>query len=480
MPTIALTDDTVATLRCPPSKRVELYRDSVLKGLAIQVTRPGPRGSGTASYVAQFKDGDATRQTVLGSVHELSLDTAREEAVMALRKMRAEYAQVANARGKGSLAAVFDSYIDAKNIEAHNARKYRQVLQVYGGPLWTMSADSIDASHVIAQRKAVVSGSFAEWHRKQGTTELKAKGGPRAANDLAQYGSMVMAWHLGNNSGKRNPFAGIDALPTPEGGPAYVFDPRELPAVARFVDRLDADHRVMFWLLMMTGARPLGISRMRWDRLDLDAGTYKLTRDKAECAGWKPATSPEWDYPLDTYSVSLLRAHALFKREGAIYLFGSPLWKRRDQPISTTPMLVIFKALREQCALSADCTPYAARYTRATYTEVLFGQTLLTQRMLHHESNWGKGQTLNGERLGATPGYIKTVTEQVRPYVQAYADAVLELCEVQPMTEQVRRVFLEGEALTIQQRHELVLNAGTPSVLATTPLPATAAETAPA
>ena len=459
MPRLTLTEDNILELRCPLGKKLEVYRDEVCPGLELHVMR-----SGVQTYFAMHREATGSKTSSrLGSSDSMSLIQARKEAVLALAEKQKAAAKSGRVKTRATLAEVFALYIKAKNILPDNAKKYEQVLRTYGGPLWIQGIDSITAADVLKQRQHVAEGTLGAWHASHGAP-VQATGGAGSANDLMEYGSMLLNWHLG--PGARNPFKGIEPLPTPEASGQFVFEPGHFPAVWRFMSRCAADARTLFWVSLLTGARPKAVARMMWKRLDLEKGTYHLTNDKVECAGWKPATSPEWNYPLDTYTLELLREHRMFTDPDAVFVFESAQRKRTGQPISDRPLSTIYHELRQALALPEACTPYAGRYTRATYSEVLFGDTILTQRMLNHQSDWGQGASVRGKKLGATPGYIRTaaLTELVRSKVQTYADAIMELCEQKQMTEQTRRMFLANEALTIYERHELVLQA-TPEAL---------------
>jgi integrase len=461
MPRITLTDDNIHTLECPGDKRFEIWRDEVIPGLELHITR----ATGTRTFVAMHRTlSGSKRPTRLGTVNEMTLPAARRAASSALDKADKEDQKARKERGRETLQAAFESYIRAKNIAPENATRYRHVLEVYGGPLWTCELSAITPKAVLDQRDAVADGSFVRWHQRQGRT-LKAQGGPGQANYLIQYGSMVLAYRLGRHA--VNPFAGIEPKPTASSDTErYVFEPKDLPAVWEFIARQDAASRTLFWVAFLVGARPTAIARLMWKRLDLQAGTYELTQDKTECQGWKPATSPAWKYPLDAYTLELLRDYKAWNaRDDDEFVFQSRQGRRSGQPISDTPLSNIYLALRAALGLPASATPYAARYTRATYSETLFGDTLLTQRMLNHQSDWGEGRTVRGRRMGATPRYVVSATELVRPYVQTYADTILELAGQKPMSPRTRAVFIDRSELTIWDRHQLVLQSATPEVL---------------
>lgn len=466
MPNIFLTEENVHELTCPPSKKAELYRDIGLPGLILQVTRLGTR-----AYLAEHRlENDSKQQKRLGTPSlkadkydpdKLTLKDARSAAVRKLDTMRAADIKESKVKRHDILSDVFKNYIRAKNIIIDNSRRYEQVLRVYGGPIWELPASAITPQLVLDQREKVADGSFLAWHTKRGS-ESKAKGGPGSANDLIEYGSMVWAWHRPKQP---NPFAGIEPYPTGPAREKYVFEPGDMPRIYKAVQRLQFERRLLFWTLLLTGGRPLAVLRMKWARLNLDKGWYTLTNNKIECAGWKPATSPEWNYPLDEWLLEMLRELREYAPEDAVYLFESNQSKRAGQPMSHTAVDTIFAELREQCGFPRNCTPYATRYTRGTYSEIIFGNTLLTQRMLNHQSDYGKeGTKIAGAKMGATGRYV-TATEHIRSSVNTYASTIKELCGIIPMSEQTRFVFFENKALTIYERHQYLLEAGTPDVL---------------
>lgn len=466
MPSLMFTDANVLDVGCPSSKKAELYRDESIKGLVLQVTRLGTR-----AYLAEYRMSSGSKPQVrLGTPatkadkadpDKLTLQAARTAAVKAVDALRLTDAKENKSKGTDHLCDVFANYVRARNIIPENSRRYEAVLRGYGAPFWNKPVEGITAGAVLDQRAKINDGTFARWQTTKGPS--KALGGPGCANDFIEYGSMVYTWHRPKNP---NPFSGIEAYETGPARDKYNFEPTDMPRLYQAVKRLTAERRILFWTLMLTGGRPLAVLRMKWARLDLDAGTYKLTNNKVECAGWKPATSPEWDYPLDSWLIELLREHRMFTRDDAVYVFQSTQLKRANKALSHTSLDTIFAELRQKLALPTVCTPYAARYTRGTYSEILFGDTLLTQRMLNHQSDYGKaGTKVAGAVMGATGGYVKTLTEVVRSKVQTYADTVQELCGLRPMSPQTTQIFIENKSLTIYDRHALLLQAGTPEVL---------------
>lgn len=459
VPTLLFTDEAVRSAACPDGKKVEYFRDEMLRGLVLQVTKNDVR---TFTAETRLENGGKSHSR-LGGIDELTVREARIACLRALDDKKREISRAEKALGATSIAEIFEQYCRANNIIAENARNYRHVLRVYGCELWECPVETVTRKAVLAKREAIKNGSFASWHierRKNDPSHpaTRAKGSAGMANDFIAYGSMICTWH--GISREKNPFTGIEPYPEERTRTSIAIEPKWWPAIYRSVCRMSSDWRVIFWTTVLTGARPRAVVGMLRKRLDLDSGVYELSKDREECAGWKPANTPAWSYPLDTNLLAMLREHCDWQRVDDVYVFRSKIQKRAGKRISTTVVNNVFARIREDCGLPKEFTPYSARYTRGTYSELLFGDSLLVQRMLNHQSEWGRGQTVGGRRMSATPGYVRTLTEQVRPKVQDYADTIFELCGAKPMREPTRRIFIDNESLTIFDRYIMAFEEG--------------------
>jgi integrase len=185
-----------------------------------------------------------------------------------------------------------------------------------------MAIKEITPKAVLDQRAKVKLGTFIQWHEKHTSPVPTAKGGPGCANDLVEYGSMVCSY-AGLSAPGQNPFKGIDAFPTGEPREKLVIEPTLWPRIYKALQRRSYRERLVFWTACLMGARPLAAARMKWARLDLEQGSYHLTADKLECAGWKPSTSPEWKYPVDDWLLSMLREQKEWVKPDEVWVFPS-------------------------------------------------------------------------------------------------------------------------------------------------------------
>ena len=438
MPRLPNSDRGIQRLETPTEKRYEMYRDEAVKGLVLRIMKTGHR-----AWVAERRKPNGSKQeTPLGVGDSLTLAEAREACIKALAEKESEERNVEE-RTPGTLAAEFEDYCLANRIIPEHAKEYRRTLSIYGAAIWNMPVNKITRSLVLKTRERIKEGDFEE-----NLPYTPERGGAAKANDFIRYGSMVMAWSQNN---KENPFHGIQPLPrdNEEGeSKKYVFQPKDWPAIFDVIERWNSDDRDLILTHIMLGARPAGTCRMRWDRLDLDKGTYKLTNNPEECMGWKPAKSPSWAYPVDDYTLERLRERKQFAHPGVDFIFPSPYENRKNQPITNRPLESLFRELRVRLNLPAHCTAYSARYTRATYSEMAFGSTHITSRMLNHRTDTGKGgKNATHKYIITGPGEVGDASDEqigyktLKAYVNRYSEIILELAGRRELSEATRILF---------------------------------------
>lgn len=410
-----------------------MYRDQVVKGLVLRVMKTGHR----AWIVERRRKSGSKKETPLGPGDALTLAEARENALKVLADYTEQELKEEVLRGN-TLASAFSDYCIARRIPEQHAKEYRRALEIYGAALWKLPLEKITRNLVLKIMKNIEDGVF-----EPGLPYTPKNGGRAKSKDFIRYGAMIYAWAEPKLT---NPFHGIDTYESSNPRENYVFQPRDWPAIFDFADRLGGDDRDLFLLQLMLGTRPLATSRLRWDRLDLEKGTYNLTNDKEECMGWKPAKSPSWKYPLDDHSVNILRQRKEFTRRGT-FVFESHFEQRSGNPITTRVLERLFKELREHLHLPVNCVPYSTRYTRATYSEIAFGNTQITSRLLNHRID-----TRNG--VNATPGYITTGDglltlgdesdvgySAIKHCANRYSEILLELGGRKELSDKTREIF---------------------------------------
>lgn len=426
---VLFTDDNVLAFPAPRSGAPLIYRDEAIKGLILSVSKTGVRAYKTETRTPQ----GGKNHGHLGLATDVSLSEARAKAVRELDKRSAEQTKTVARESGRTLEGVLDAYVKDKGITADNARRYRQVLRTYGWPFWTKSVKTITRDEVQRHRTKVRDGEFPK------PPESSALGGPGCANDLCEYGSMVVSWLLGRKAD--NPFKDHTPYVTAEPEERYVIEPTDWGRIYQLVQRWHQDDRDMFWLHVLLGARPLGTARLRWDRVLWDKRAYRLTQDRVECQGWKPAQSPGWDYPVDNWSMDILRERHKFADPSCPFVFPSPQRRHEGGAVSTGPLTRMFDELETKLMLPSGCTPYAARYTRGTYSDALFGTGQLTAIMLNHQVDYGQRQVRKyvvvDDRTAESFGY-----STIQRYVQRYSEAIQELCGTREASAEVMQKLL--------------------------------------
>lgn len=417
---VVLTDEAAKSLPAPTEGKPTLYRDAAAQGLILAVGKTGSR-----SWLFETRGAGGSRSTTkLGDVATMPISEARRRTFRAADAAE-ESKRALETSTKGEAAsAVLARYLADKQTSADNARKYKQALRTYGWPWWSRPLADVTRREVQDHRVKVREGYFPK------PPESTAKGGVRAANSVVEYYSMLASWALGTKADH----AWRDHIPfhADASSTKWVIPPATWPLLADAVARWTADDRDLFWLHALLGARPRGTARMRWDRVDLERGVYHLTQDPVDCEGWKPRQSPAWDYPLDKWSIEILRERKRHAHPGAVFVFPSDLRRAAGQPISGKPLELLWKKLRAQLALPEGAVPYCTRYTRGTYAEVLFGSGHLTAILLNHQLDFGMTQTVKytvvGEGQGVGMGFVVQA-------VESYSQTLRQLAGLAPHTE---------------------------------------------
>ncbi len=310
--TVLFSEEAVVAFPAPKAGAPLIYRDEAIKGLILSVSKTGVRSYKTETRTPQ----GGKNHTHLGYAPADKLDDIRKKAVVELGRKASEQAKTTAQDSGRTMEGVLEAYIRDKGIQPENARKYRQALRTYGWPFWAKSVKHITRDEVLRHRTKVKEGNFPR------PPDSKAQGGPGPANRMTEYGSMVVTWLLGRRAD--NPFKDHIPYATTEPEERYVLEPTDWGRIYQVVQRWDQDDKDLFWLHVLLGARPMGTARLRWDRVLWDQRAYKLTQDRKECQGWKPAQSPAWDYPLDSWSMDILRERKKFADPACPYVFPSP------------------------------------------------------------------------------------------------------------------------------------------------------------
>jgi integrase len=266
---IGILNDSMAKSLPVPDRGSKVYYDDRLSGFGVRVTAAGAR-----SFILNYRTrAGRERRITIGSAGHWRCAAARDEA----RRLKTiidsggdplgDYEAERAAPTMRALAERFEQEHFAK-LRPSTARDYRLMLERHVLPLF-------------GGRKAadIAYEDIAALHRK-----VTRHGAPYKANRvvalLSKMFSMAVRWKVRPD----NPAKGIER--NQEAKRRRYLKPDEL---ARLTDALNAhpDQQAVniVRLLLMTGARRGEVLAMRWDELDLSAGTWtkpaSLTKQRA-------------------------------------------------------------------------------------------------------------------------------------------------------------------------------------------------------
>ena len=183
---------------------------------------------------------------------------------------------------------------------------------------------------------------------------------------------------------------------------------------------------------LFTGMRSSAVQRMRWDRINLDLGVYRVDRGDI---GWKGFEG--W-LPLSDFVLNLLReiqigAHGY---RDSVWVFPS-----RDR----TTHLKSFRGTVEKCGegLSYRPIPHDLRKTLAGAAQIVLKDVSLVGALLAHR--WATdeyGNALPGQAV--TMMYITPEIQVLRSAANRVVDVMLQICEERPMTAKTRSLLREN------------------------------------
>jgi integrase len=214
--------------------------------------------------------------------------------------------------------------------------------------------------------------------------KVKSASGPVAANRLRAEARACWGWAVKRGALTENPW---EATPRPlakETARDRVMTDAELGALYNAAGGLSEPWDVLVRLLILTGQRRGEVSGMRWDELDLDAGTWALPGERTK--NGQPHV-----IPLPAEAVALLRR--VKRRQGAVFVFEGP---------SKTAMtgfgkmkarldLALAQAAQEAGRQALPWVLHDLRRTMATGLQRLGVRLEVTEAVLNHVSGSRSG-----------------------------------------------------------------------------------------
>ena len=263
MPTIRLTKRTVADIAA--SQVTEIYWDSELAGFGLRVS-PG----GTKAFVVQFRDGTTTKRKTLGGIDVLALDRARNAAKDVLAAVRLGESLPL----KKSDGAPFGEILD-KFLEFTKAKRAPRTYEDYKERIENFIRPAFGSKRI----NRITRSEIESWH------EGKA-GTPRTANYLLAIlvAAFSYAVRIKVIADADHPARGIPKYPENKRTRYLTLD--EIERFGTALAELEIKRGVSPWaaaalrLLILTGMRSGEVLGLKWDYVDLSAGTIHLPASK--------------------------------------------------------------------------------------------------------------------------------------------------------------------------------------------------------
>jgi integrase len=378
MPTLKLTDATVAAAICPPGKKDESFTDETLPGFTLRVT-----DKGTRIFLFRYRVGDKTPRVKLG-VFGSELTTAK-----ARKKAESLRGQVRDAR---------DPVAEQRAARAETARQEAQHRAQKAADAYTVDAliTQWTAQHLsersASYRKTVPAHlrrvlktwllaparSFNRTDAVQALDAAKIGSGPIAANRARAEARACWAWAVKRGALEANPW---EATPKPaaETSRERVLTDAELGDLWNATTELGEPWSGLFRMLVLTGQRRGEVAGMAWAELDLEAKTWTLPAARTK-------NSRSHIVPLVPEAQAIIKA--MPRREGAALVFEGV---RKTTPTGFGKLKATLDATMAAAAANRDAalprwTIHDIRRTAATGLQRLGVRLEVTEAILNHVS----------------------------------------------------------------------------------------------
>lgn len=420
MPNLKLTPNAVARLRAPdPSGKSTLYFDAEHKGFGVLVS-----GVSTAkTFVVQKKLSDRrTRRITIGATNVLSLEDARDRAVIMLAQFAAGQDPKKEKRKAANrdltLRGAMDRLLSSREL-SKSAMKWPRSFELHlrdwlDRPLRTIDADMVEGRH--RQIKATVAK---RWRARSRSDAFLSEPGAGTANLVLRAFRTI--WnHVAET-------AGLPPCPTRRLKKHWSEEPRRERIVES--ERLSEFYRAaaalpnprdrdLILLLLFTGFRVGEACALRWQDLDFPQRVIRLSARSTKA-------KRKLDYPMTTQVRDLLVARGAIGREGQ-YVF--PAMSRTNQAGRATS---VDPGLDDIARLTGiNVSAHDLRRTWATIAEASDLSWLALKGLMNH--------AVPADDVSA--GYVQLTVDRLRAPAQRVADRIAELCGVEPLPEGVAKI----------------------------------------
>ena len=267
-----LTDSSVKAIKTPAEGRAE-YPDDIVTGLRLRIG-----GSGRKVWIVRTRASGKPINKTLGTYPLLSLNAARDTARDFLRDIAKN--------GAPKVARTFDELAD--HWIEHVAKPRNRS--------WRLQKRRLEI-HVLPKWKGRDLGSIRRGDVRDLVESIEGDVAPNRALTLIRT---LFRYAMGRDWIDASPAEAIDK-PKQEAPRERFLDMDEVKHIYSAADLLGYPFGGFIKLLFLTGQRRTEVAAMRWDDLDLDAGTWTLGS-----AGTKSARAHL--VPLSPQAIAVLKA----------------------------------------------------------------------------------------------------------------------------------------------------------------------------
>ena len=250
-PPILLTDTKIAGLKAPATGRVE-HRDLKTPGLRLRIGATSKK-----TWIVRARIGSTVLNRKLGTYPAMSLATARTSAEALLASLAREGSREGIDRTFGEAAEAWVDKVARPNNVTWKNQKRR--LEMHVLPHW--------------QDKRL-----SDIRRRDVRDLIEGLEGEHLPNQTLGTIKTVFKFALARDWVEASPAEGIEK-PKPDNSRDRVLSMEEIARVWRASDFLGFPFSQYMKTLMLTAQRRTEVASMRWDALDLEAGTWTLEAD---------------------------------------------------------------------------------------------------------------------------------------------------------------------------------------------------------
>jgi integrase len=341
MPTLRLTAAAIPGLRAKDNGTEQTYRDTLVRGLLLEV-----HPSGVRTFVAWYRiagGGDRCGRQKLGrwdpGIYDLA--DAREDARKVLHLAatgRDPAAERRQARQAGTFGDLAESFLASAQIRESTRTE------------WGLLLRHARLAGLRARRTTEVTrGELVRLFDKIREDSVREGGKGYSANRTLEAVRRVFSWAVQKDLVGASPCVGV-VKPTKEASRRRAYTDAELGAVVRGLGESAMDDAIR--LCLYTGVRIEAALGAPWSEFDLDRGTWTIAGERAGTKNGLP-----WLVPLVPAAVAVLR-----KREGeSTWVFSTRKRKGTGEGKAWRQQAAVY-AIRERSGV-ADFRPHDLRRT---------------------------------------------------------------------------------------------------------------------